>query len=207
MHCDGLNDYNAVMLRNTKDYWGSLTRGLHWSIVAFTIIQIPLGFYMVEVYEEYSKTYADDTLVMRTSMGHHTIGLLILAIAVFRIAWRLMNQTPGLPTGLKTYQRYLARCTHVFLYVILIIYPLSGWAALSAYDGEFPIFFFAWDSVPHIVPQVAEGELFDYPFFAEIHRNLWRSGGLLLGLHVYGALWHEYYAGDGTLRRMLTGST
>lgn len=193
------------MFRNTKESWGSLARGFHWAVVSLVIIQIPLGFYMVDVYEEYTKTYADDTLVMRTSMGHHTIGLLILTIALFRIAWRLTNQTPGLPESLKTYQRYLARITHAFLYVIMIVYPLSGWAALSAYEGEFPIFFLIWDSVPRIVPQVAEGEPFDYPFFAEIHRNLWRSGGLLLGLHVFGALWHQFVARDGTLRRMLKG--
>jgi len=196
-----------AMLRNTKEAWGSLMRGIHWSVVALVIIQIPLGFYMVEVYEQYTKTYADDTLVMRTSMGHHTIGLLILAIAVCRLTWRWSNQTPRLPAGLKTYQLFLARCTHVFLYVVMIIYPLSGWAALSAYEGEFPIFFFAWDSVPHIVPQVAEGERFDYSFFAQIHRNLWCSGGLLLGLHIFGALWHEYILRDGILRRMLKGSS
>ncbi len=194
------------MLRNTRDSWGSLARGLHWSVVTLVIVQIPLGFYMVEVYEQYTKTYADDTLVMRTSMGHHTIGLLVLSIALFRLAWRLTNQTPGLPASLRTYQRYLARFTHVMLYVIMIVYPLSGWAALSAYEGEFPIFFFGWDGVPRIVPQVVEGEPFDYPFFAEIHRNLWRSGGLLLGLHVIGALWHQFVARDGVLRRMLRGS-
>ncbi|MDP6674270.1 MAG: cytochrome b/b6 domain-containing protein [Gammaproteobacteria bacterium] len=195
-----------AMLRNTKEAWGSLTRGIHWFVVTLVIIQIPLGFYMVEVYDEYTKTYADDTLVMRTSMGHHTIGLLILAIAVFRITWRLSNQTPRLPAGLKTYQRFLARCTHVFLYVVMIIYPLSGWAALSAYEGEFPIFFFGWEGVPHIVPQVAEGERFDYTFFAEIHRNLWRSGGLLLGLHIFGDFGQDYILGDGIVWRMLMGS-
>lgn len=194
------------MLRNTRDSWGSLARGLHWTVVTLVIVQIPLGFYMVEVYEEYTKTYTDDTLVMQTSMAHHTIGLLVLSIALFRLAWRLTNQTPGLPASLQTYQRYLARFTHVMLYVIMIAYPLSGWAALSAYEGEFPIFFFGWDSVPRIVPQVIEGEPFDYPFFAEIHRSLWRIGGLLLGLHVIGALWHQFVAGDGVLRRMWRGT-
>ena len=40
---------------------------------------------------------------------------------------------------------------------------------MSAYEGEFPIFFFGYDSVPRIVPQVAEGETFDYPFFGWHH--------------------------------------
>ncbi len=194
------------MLRNTLDSWGAIARSLHWGVVAIILIQVPLGFWMVEVYEEYAKTYGDDTLVMRTSNAHHTLGLMVLIIAVTRLIWRFSNVTPGLPDSLRTYQRYLARLTHVFLYAILIVYPLSGWAALSAYEGEFPIFFFGYDSVPRIVPQVVEGEAFDYPFFAAIHRNLWRIGGVILGLHVGGALWHQFVARDGILRRMWRGN-
>jgi cytochrome b561 len=193
------------MLKNTSDSWGSLARAFHWAIVAIIVIQVPLGFWMVEVYEEYTETYADDTLVMLTSNAHHTLGLLVLTIALFRLAWRFANQTPGLPASLQAYQRYLARFTHVVLYLLMILYPLSGWAALSAYEGEFPIFFFGYDSVPRIVPQVAEGDPFDYPFFAVIHRNAWRLGALILGLHVFGALWHQFVARDGVLRRMWRG--
>ena len=194
------------MLKNKNDSWGTLARVFHWVVVAIVVVQVPLGFWMVEVYEEYTQTYADDTLVMQTSNAHHTLGLTILAIAALRLAWRFTNTTPDLPGSLLTYQRYLARFTHVFLYLVMFVYPLSGWAALSAYEGEFPIFFFGYDSMPRIVPQVVEGEPFDYPFFAGIHRNLWRAGGLILGLHVVGALWHQYVARDGILRRMLRGS-
>ncbi len=69
-------------------------------------------------------------------------------IAAFRLAWRLSSVTPHLPQSLRAYQRYLARITHVALYSLLFLYPLSGWAALSAYEGEFPIFFFGYDGVP-----------------------------------------------------------
>jgi len=193
------------MLRNTNDRWGTPARVFHWTVVAIVIVQVPLGFWMVEIYDEYKKTYADDSLLMQTSNAHHTLGLTILAIAALRLAWRFSNTTPGLPSSLQTYQRYLARFTHVFLYLIMFVYPLTGWAALSAYEGEFPIFFFGYDSMPRIVPQVTEGEPFDYPFFAGIHRNLWRAGGLILGLHVVGALWHQYVAKDGILRRMWRG--
>lgn len=194
-------------LKNSRRHWGLVSRFFHWAVVALAVVQIPLGFYMVEVYEFYTETYSEDRLpmVLRTSMVHHTIGLTILTLAALRLTWRTSNPTPELPAGLATYQRYLARMTHIFLYALMIAYPLSGWAALSAYEGEFPIFFFGWDSVPRIVPQVAEGELFDYPFFAEIHRFGWRVGGAILGLHVMGALWHQYVARDGVLKRMWHG--
>jgi len=169
-------------------------------------VQIPLGFWMVEVYEVYAETYADDTWVMRTSLAHHTLGFLVLAMALVRLGWRVSNPTPGLPASLVAYKRWLARLTHVALYALLIIYPLSGWASLSAYEGEFPIFFFGWDTVPRIVPQVAEDAQFNYEFFADIHRYCWRVGAAILGLHLAGALWHHYVARDGVLRRMLRGN-
>jgi cytochrome b561 len=195
-------------LRNSDTRWGLISRGFHWGLVVLAAIQIPLGFYMVEVYEFYTETYADDRLpmVLRTSMSHHTIGFSILTLAALRLAWRASNPTPGLPAGLAAYQRTLARVTHILLYVLMFVYPLSGWAALSAYDGDFPIFFFGWDSVPRLVPQVAEGQPFDYAFFAGIHRFGWRVGALILGLHVFGALWHQFVTKDGILKRMWRGS-
>ena len=57
-------------------------------------------------------------------------------IAAFRLAWRLSSVTPHLPESLRAYQRYPARITHVALYSLLFLYPLSGWAALSAYEDE-----------------------------------------------------------------------
>jgi cytochrome b561 len=194
-------------LRNTDTHWGRISRAFHWGLVVLAAIQIPLGFYMVDVYEFYTETYADDRLpmVLRTSMSHHTIGFLILTLATFRLAWRASNPTPGLPANLAAYQRRLARTTHVLLYILMFAYPLSGWAALSSYEGEFPIFFFGWDSMPRIVPQVAEGQRFDYDFFAQIHRFGWRVGALILGLHVFGALWHQFVAKDGILKRMWRG--
>jgi len=194
------------VLRNNLKSWGWLSRSLHWAVVLFIAIQIPVGFWLVDAYDVYKEAYDDDTMVMRLSMVHNTIGFLVLIIVSIRLPWRLANPTPELPQVLVSYRRFLARLTHIFLYVLMIIYPLSGWSALSAYEFEFPIFFFGWDNVPGIVPSVAEGEMFDYPFFAKIHRSLWRIGGVILGLHVTAALWHQFVAKDGVLRRMLKGS-
>jgi cytochrome b561 len=130
----------------------------------------------------------------------------VLGVTLARFGWRTGHPVPELPADLVTYQRYLARVTHVFLYLLLVIYPLSGWASLSAYEGEFPIFFFGWDSVPRIVPQSAEDAFFNYEFFAGIHRYCWRVGAGILGLHVVGALWHQFVAKDGVLRRMWGGA-
>jgi cytochrome b561 len=195
-----------MAVTNTHNSWGSLSRFFHWGTLLLILVQIPLGFWMVEVYEVYAETYGDNTWVMRTSRAHHTLGFLVLLTVVLRLGWRVSNPTPGLPESLSNYQRWLARGTHLILYALLIIYPLSGWASLSAYEGEFPIFFFGWENAPRLVPQVAADDFFNYEFFAVVHRWCWRIGAFVLALHVLGALWHQFLLRDGVLRRMWSGS-
>jgi len=195
-----------MLLGNSATTWGCVSRWLHWGTFALIAIQIPVGFWMVEVYDAYKQTYADDTWLLRTSRLHHTLGFLLLSIVALRLSWRAANPLPQLPGSLATFQRWLARGTHALLYALLFVYPLSGWAALSAYEGEFPIFLFGWDSMPRLVPQAAADATFNYEFFAAIHRAGGRVGALRLGLHVAAAIWHPFVARDGTLRRMWRGN-
>lgn len=195
------------MLRNTATAWGAVSRNLHWIIVAMMAVQVPLGFYMNEVYKELVATNSTDfTRLLQVSRVHHTNGFMILILATLRLSWRVTNPTPAMPPGLAAYQRLLARLTHVFLYALLFAFPLSGWAALSAYEGEFPIFFFGFDAVPRLVPQAVDGSHAPYEFYAFIHKTCWRIGAGVLGLHVFGALWHHLVLKDNVLRRMLGAS-
>jgi len=194
-----------MTVRNTAERWGLVTRAFHWGMLAMIAVQIPLGLWMVEVYEAYTETYADDTWVMRTSNWHHTLGFLLLAAVCARFSWRALNPVPGLPAHMAGWQRTLARLTHGCFYLLLLVYPLTGWASLSAYEGEFPIFLFGWSGMPRLVPQAAADAFFNYEFFAVIHRACWRIGALLLLAHAGAALWHHFRAGDGILLRMLKG--
>jgi cytochrome b561 len=194
------------VLRNTVASWGVVSRNLHWLIVVMIAVQVPLGFYMNEVYKDLIATRSEDfSLLLKVSQFHHTNGFLILILTTLRLGWRIGNPTPEMPRGLAAYQRYLARLTHVFLYVLLFSFPLSGWATLSAYEGEFPIYFFGWEHMPRIVPQSIDGSHAPYEFYAAIHKACWRIGAVVLGLHVLGALWHQFVAKDNVLKRMFRG--
>ena len=192
------------MIRNTADRWGAVSRNLHWIMAAMVAVQVPLGFWMNNVYDELvAANSMDFSRLLMISRLHHTLGFLILILATLRLTWRVTNPTPGLPASLAAYQRLVARLTHAFLYVLLLAFPLSGWAALSAYEGEFPIFFFGWDGVPRLVPQAVDGSNAPYQFYAAIHKACWRIGAGILALHVAGALWHHFVVRDNVLRRML----
>ena len=195
------------MLRNTRLEWGSVTRALHWIMAVMILVQVPLGFRMVDAYDAWLAGKGDTALVMSLSRAHNTNGFLILILVTLRLAWRLRNPTPDLPRALERWQRVTARVTHAFLYGLLIVFPLTGWAALSAYDGKFPIYFFGWDNVFRIVPQAKPSSPFTSDLFGEIHETCWKVGAFVLALHVVAALWHEYVKHDGVLTRMLRGST
>ena len=194
------------MLGNTTQAWGLVTRALHWTMALMIAVQVPLGFLMVDAYDAWLAGNGDEAAVMGLSRAHNTLGFLVLILVSLRLSWRFANPTPGLPPGLAAWQRFTARATHVLLYGLLITFPLTGWAALSAYDGEFPIYFFGWDDVFRIVPQATEGSPWTSDLFGEIHETCWKVGAFVLSLHVVAALWHEYVKRDGVLSRMLRGS-
>jgi cytochrome b561 len=193
------------MLRNTRDHWGQVTRGLHWLMAAMLLVQVPLGFMMVDAYDAWLAGHGDTALVMQLSRAHNTTGFLLLMLVLLRLSWRLGNPSPELPGALQAWQRFVARTTHISLYALLLVFPLSGWAALSAYEGDFPIFFFSRDDVFRIVPRASPGSPFNSDLFGEIHESCWKVGAVILLLHISAALWHEYIRRDGVLSRMWRG--
>jgi cytochrome b561 len=193
------------MLRNTRDHWGQVTRGLHWLMAAMLLVQVPLGFMMVDAYDAWLAGHGDTALVMQLSRAHNTTGFLLLILVLLRLSWRLGNPSPELPGALLAWQRFVARTTHISLYALLLVFPLSGWAALSAYEGDFPIFFFGRDDVFRIVPQASPGSPFNSDLFGEIHESCWKVAAVILLLHISAALWHEHIRRDGVLSRMWRG--
>jgi cytochrome b561 len=195
------------MRGNTQSKWGSQAKSLHWLIALMILVEVPVGFVMAYTYGASFKD--ENMLVLHNLMAqiHITNGLCILILVLYRLSWRFRNTTPGLPVALQTYQRWLARLTHATLYGLLILMPLSGWAANSVLGnteqfGATELWFFAWDIVPPILPQLPLDHRFGYGFFASIHRYALYTGGVVLGLHVLAALWHHVLRKDNILLRM-----
>ena len=193
-----------LMLKNSAEEWGSVSRAVHWLLVLLVAIQIPLGFWMADIIETYTQTQGDDLWVMRSTNMHHTIGFLILGFTFLRVNWRMNNPTPNLPAGYSAYKRYLARTTQVCSYVLMIFYPVTGWAVSSASAQNLPIFFFGFE-IPRMIAPQADGSTFAYDLFLESHRACWKIGAALLLLHVAGAVWGQFIKKNQLLARMWRG--
>ena len=166
---------------------------LHWLVFALVVGMVALGWTMVPLPLGVQKLRLYDL--------HKSIGIIVFSLMAARLLWRLSNPPPALPEHMKTWERRLARISHVLLYIILFAMPLSGWIMSSA--ANFPVSAFGLFVLPDLVkPDKALLEN-----MKTFHR--FASYGLiaLFSLHVAGALKHHFVDRDDVLKRMLPGRT
>ena len=91
-------------------------------------------------------------------------------------------------------QRLTAQVTHWGLYALLIVQPLTGWIATSAYRA--PVIVFGWFELPPIWPSE---QLFS------LHSLIGIAIACLAVAHVGAALYHHFVRKDRILMRMISG--
>lgn len=129
---------------------------------------------------------------------HKALGILILLTTLGRIAWRLTHPMPALPANYATWERVLARGTHILFYILLIGLPVGAWLANSMAGREIDMF-----GLFTIPPLPVNGNADLAISIFELHA----TGGTVLiwlvGLHILGALKHTFIDKDGGIFRML----
>ena len=174
--------------RNTASRYGYVARALHWIIVAGIVAQ----YFLAEAADERN----DASAGVFSAIGlHASIGITILALAIVRVLWRLMELPPDLPETMKVYERVVARSTHLAFYVLLFALPITGWALAGAEHQS--VSFFGLFELPPLRAALSEDQL------EEVHEVLFN---ILLGLavlHIAAALKHQFFDRDKVLRTML----
>ena len=100
---------------------------LHWIIAVLITVQFVLNEGISGVAEAIEKGLpAEPTLL---SQSHIIIGILIFILALPRLYIRLTRGAPAAPTDEPAILRFLAGATHVALYAIVLLMPISGAAA------------------------------------------------------------------------------
>jgi len=128
---------------------------------------------------------------------HRSLGVLILALAVLRVMTRWIGGVPAPHPGLTRFQRVASEIAHKSLIVLIVLVPLLGWAATSAYPA--PIVVFGLFELPPILGP--DRHLSETLFGA--HRFAAYLTAAILVVHVGAALWHGVIMRDGVLSRML----
>jgi len=160
---------------------------LHWLVAALVLVQVTWGWTMQQIPKQPAGLRADAFNV------HKSIGLVLLALMLIRLGWRLAHPPPPL-TRLPAWQRLLATWTHRLLYVALIVQPVTGYLG-SVFSG-YPV---KWFGV--VLPAWGWASPAMKDAMSAVHLvNSIALVGLVL-LHVAGALRHAL-ARDGYFSRM-----
>jgi cytochrome b561 len=167
-------------------------RLLHWLTAVLVLIMIPAGITMANMEAGPVKDFLYHV--------HRSIGALLLPIVVVRLVYRLMHPVPPLPADMPVIQQWAARANHWGLYALLIVQPLIGWIATSAYRA--PVLFFWLFELPPIWP---EDRAFSEQALA-VHRYIGITIALLVCLHIAAALYHHFIRRDNILLRMIAGT-
>ena len=118
-------------MKGTTTTYGRLAQALHWISALLIIALWPMGFAMVRM--------ADDATKTKLYQAHVAIGLLILALTVVRIVWHFMDTVPASPDGLTSLNEKAFRWTHNFSYATILLLALSGIGMLLFSEvGLFP---------------------------------------------------------------------
>ena len=183
-------------LANTPDRYGTVAKVLHWLLALLILANIALGFLA-----DWLPFETQEALQFKAGAFsvHKTLGIAILAVALLRIVWALVQPRPRPMHPERLAETFLAEAVHWSLYAALVAVPLSGWVQHAASEGFAPILWPLGQSLP-LVPKSETVER----IAGATH---WVFGWILIAavaVHVLGALKHVFER-DGTLARMWFG--
>ena len=119
---------------------------------------------------------------------HKAIGISILILTIGRISWRLGHRPPSIPAQISSLQATVGRVAHILFYILMIVMPLTGWLMIGAKGNAAPVDFFGLFTIDMAVGKNA--------MLADIghegHEILVTPLFVLIGLHILGALKHQF---------------
>jgi len=173
---------------NTVQRYGWVSIILHWimSVVIFGLFGLGVWMRSLDYY---------DTWYHRAPDLHQTIGMLMLALLLFRFLWASINVKPAIAGA--PWERVGGVVAHYLLYLLMLVIMVSGYLIPTAEGEGFDLF--GWLHVPALLTLT--------PVQADINGAIHRVSAwsimTLAGLHTAAALKHHLINRDETLLHML----
>lgn len=159
---------------------------LHWSIAGLIVIALALGL-TIDLFPATLKSAAIN--------AHALLGLAVLALSLYRLAWRLGHRPPELPATMSPLARLAAKLVHIALYALMMVVPLIGVPALLWRGRGLDLGLVQLASPFARTPEI-------YRPLTEAHEL---AAYTLVGLaiaHAGAAIYHHYVQRDDVLSRM-----
>ena len=185
-----------MSLTNSNDGYGAFTKLFHWLIVVLFALQYIGGNIM-------TRLGRGETIIGLTQSDyydwHKSLGLVALAIAVFRLINRYIGELPPWAPTLTTGEQRFVHRTELVLYAAMFVMPVSGYLYVMA--GGFGVLLFGeWKLANPI------GKWEELAFIAKWTHIV--AGYVLAAAmagHLFVVFRHQFFERDGLIRRMLPG--
>ena len=175
-----------MRLTNNLTEYGYISKIFHWLSAAVLIIQIPLGFYLVDL------DFGEKSLTIESI--HVILGLSIFYLTLFRLIYKLFNPTPSLGNNIFPGQKLVAKLNHILLYASLLTITISG-ALKKLFNGEvLDIFLLDIEIKDNF--ELAE-------LFYDIHIISNYTLIALISLHIFAVIIHKVVFKENLLKRIL----
>ena len=159
---------------------------MHWISAILLFVQIPLGFYLVDL------DFGPERLTVEDI--HVTMGLSIFYLVILRLLYKIFNPTPKLEPSVFKGQKFLAKLNHVMLYVTILSITISG-ILKKLFNGETLTIIF---KKIKIQDNFELGEL-----FYDIHVISNYILIILIIIHILAVIAHKLFFNDNLLKKIL----
>jgi len=178
--------YYVMHSANNVTEYSLISKLLHWASAIILFVQIPLGFYLVDL------DFGPERLNIENI--HVLVGLSIFYLVIIRLINKIISTSPKLEPSVFKGQKFLAKSNHILLYVTILSITISG-IFKKLFNGETLVIFFREIQI------VENFEVAD--FFYDIHIF---SNYLLIALiiiHILAVIVHKLFFGDNLLKKIL----
>jgi cytochrome b561 len=175
-----------VHLTNTISEYGFISKLFHWLTALLLFVQIPLGFYLVDL--DFGKERINFENI------HVIIGLSVFYLAILRLLNNFLIQHQKLKPVVFFGQKFIARLNHVLLYLSILTITISG-ILKKLFNGEKLNLFFK---------DIQIQDNFDLAEqFYDIHIIANYTLIALLTLHIFAVIIHRYIFKENILKKMI----
>jgi len=180
------------MMKNTANTYGIVAKSFHWLLFLMLTFSVVAGNFLASMPKGAEK--------LQTAGMHKSFGAVILMLIMFRLVWRLINETPRLPDETTEGEHFWAKAMHWGLYGLMFAQPLSG--IMMSQAAGIPVSFFGLFEFPIFLdkdPQLAKT-------FLSMHGTVWILLVIAVFGHVAAAFHHHFIKKDKVLKQMTTGA-
>lgn len=127
---------------------------------------------------------------------HKSLGVLVIFLFFARIINRHINKAPAPLENLQNWEKISSKITHILLYLLMFIIPVSGYLMSNSYG--YAVKFFGIE-----MPFLIEKNYEIGPIFGETHEvAAFTIIGLII-LHIGAVLKHKFIDKKDVLKRMI----